>query len=169
MFCPKCGQQQAADYIKFCSRCGLPISGLGEFIAGSAVVATQPAPTAAARALKRKGVRRGAKLMFFSAVIAPLCFGLCFSVDGPGPLLIPFSVFVAGLVLMLYTQLFGEEEATGTSQPSQPATLGTTSDAAYLPPAGNLNLANTTGRKAATAEMAPPSVTEHTTRLLDEG
>ena len=169
MFCPNCGQQQVADYIKFCSRCGLAISGLGEFIAGGAVVTTRRDTTAVALpAIKRKAVRRGAKMMFLSGVLSPLFFGMCFLADSPGPLLIPLSMFLAGLAMLLYAQLFGEENPSPPSQPYEPPSFGVPPDSAALPSAANLSLNRAGGRKAGTAEMvAPLSVTEHTTKLLD--
>ncbi len=32
MFCPRCGQEQASDNLRFCSRCGLPLGIIGEVI-----------------------------------------------------------------------------------------------------------------------------------------
>ena len=37
MYCPKCGQQQVSDNTRFCSRCGLPIDVLAEWLAGGGV------------------------------------------------------------------------------------------------------------------------------------
>ena len=37
MYCPKCGQQQISDEMKFCSRCGLALSGLADWLAGGGV------------------------------------------------------------------------------------------------------------------------------------
>ena len=36
MYCPNCGQQQISDEMRFCSRCGLALSGLMEWLAGGA-------------------------------------------------------------------------------------------------------------------------------------
>jgi hypothetical protein len=33
MFCPRCGQEQAANNLRFCSRCGLPLGIISEVIA----------------------------------------------------------------------------------------------------------------------------------------
>jgi hypothetical protein len=106
--------------------------------------------------------------MFISAVLLPICFGLSLIADHPAPLFISLAVFLAGLSLMLYTRLFGEEFAPPASQPGQPSGLGTTSGGGALPPASNLWVTGAGRQSVRTSELAqPPSVTEHTTKLLD--
>lgn len=168
MYCPKCGLQQVSDNMRFCSRCGLPISGLAEWLAGGAMLAVPEETSVAVPSRRRKGIRRGAKLIFFSAVLLPFFLGLSFLFDSPIPLFVPFTVFMVGLSLMLYSRLFGEDiPLTGIRQ-AQPFGLGATPDNNALPPASNIGISSTGGRPVRTAEMAqPPSVTEHTTRLLD--
>src|SRR3982751_6726026 len=101
MYCPKCGQQQVSDEMRFCSRCGLALSGLAEWLAGGGIPATrtdegQVAPDSA----RRKGIRRAAKLMFFSGVLFPVFFVISLAVDEAGPMFFPFAVFFVALVLM---------------------------------------------------------------------
>lgn len=170
MFCPKCGQQQIADYTKFCSRCGLAISGLGEYVAGGASLTLHKGTQAlAVNSPKSIVTRRGAKVMFLSAVLGPLFFGLCFLADSPGPLLVPLSIFLAGLSWILYAQLFGEATAPAANQPSQPSQLGAVPGAAALTQAAKLQLNSGRGQGGTAEMVSPPSVTEHTTRLLDGG
>lgn len=170
MYCPQCGQQQIADNTRFCSRCGLPFNELSQWLASGGAIALREETTAASRSPKRKGIRRGAKVLFFGVVLAPIFLGLSFAVDSPEPLFVPFTVFLTGLLLMLYSVLFGEDTAPVRSQSRRPA--GQTSGqfgASALPPASNLWTTNNTGRRARTAEIVqPPSVTENTTRLLDD-
>lgn len=76
MYCPRCAQQQVSDEMKFCSRCGLPLSGLLDWLAMSGTQAgTAPKTSLASNSPRRKGIRRGAKVMFFSAVLFP--FSCC--------------------------------------------------------------------------------------------
>jgi hypothetical protein len=35
MFCPKCGHQQSTETMRFCSKCGLPLDGVGDLLASS--------------------------------------------------------------------------------------------------------------------------------------
>ena len=170
MFCPQCGQQQASGNIRFCSRCGLPIGGLAEWLAGGGVLAArEDVEPSALASQRRKRISQGAKLMFLSGVLLPVCFGLAIIIDGPGPLIIPLTIFLAGLSWMLYFRLFGEETPPAAHQQSRPLAFGATTGANALPPASNPVTTGAGGKQVRTKELArPPSVTEHTTRLLDK-
>ena len=168
MFCPKCGQQQVSENTRFCSRCGLAISGLAEWLAGGGALSVreEEAPVALA-SHRRKGIRRGAKLMFLSGVLMPIFFVVSIIVDEPAPLIIPLTIFLVGLSLMLYARLFAEETLPAKSHQAQPSSLGATGGAA-LPPASSTRMNSAGGQPLRTAELVqPPSVTEHTTKLLD--
>ncbi len=168
MYCPKCGQQQVSDNTRFCSRCGLPISGLAEWLAGGGVLAVREEAPVGLASPRRKGIRRGAKLMFLSGILMPIFFGLSILVDNPGPLLVPFTIFFAALSLMLYARIFGEEIPHVKSQQARPTRLGSMSGNNALPPASNIWANSVGGQQVRTAELVkPPSVTEHTTKLLD--
>jgi hypothetical protein len=169
MFCPKCGQQQVTDNTRFCSRCGLAISGLAEWVAGGGVLDAryEEAPVALASP-RQKGISRGAKLMFFSVVLLPVFFGLSILVDGPGPLLLPVTVFLAGLTWLLYSFIFIEKVSHAATRQAGPSRLGTMVDSPYLPPASSVPVSSAGGQRVRTSELVqPPSVTENTTKLLD--
>jgi len=167
MFCPKCGQQ-ASDEVRFCPRCGLLLAGLPAYVAGNESAPARAEAPAAEMTAKRLGTRRGAKMMFFSVVLFPLFFGICFLIDGPAPLFVPLTIFLAGFVMLVYARLFGDELirvpgrtphgelGAGGSRPA----LG----AQQFVPASHFNQ-----QRANTAEIyQPPSVTENTTKLLDK-
>jgi hypothetical protein len=106
--------------------------------------------------------------MFISGVLVPLFFGLSLVVDHPGPLLIPLIIFLSGLSLTLYSRLFGEEASPTRIEQGRPHGLVATPDKNALPPASNIPKASAGRQPMRTAEIAqPPSVTERTTRLLD--
>jgi hypothetical protein len=168
MYCPKCGQQQINDSTRFCSRCGLQISELAQWLAGGGTLAlNEDATTPEGVSPKRKGITRGAKLIFVSVVLFPIFLALSFVVDGPEPLLIPFTVFLAGLSYLLYSLIFGEQTPAKTRQ-AQPARLAPGFGSNALPPASNSWANRVSADSVRTAELAqPPSVTENTTKLLD--
>jgi hypothetical protein len=146
------------------------VSGLAEWLArggvaparrDEAVVINRPPSP------KKKGISRGAKLMFISGVLLPICFGMAVAFDGPGPLLLPATIFFAGLSILLYSVIFGEDIPI-LSQPTQPARLATMFRNTALPPATNNQMHGVAEHPVRTAELAgPPSVTENTTKLLD--
>ncbi|HKO61758.1 MAG TPA: hypothetical protein VJV03_11405, partial [Pyrinomonadaceae bacterium] len=100
MYCPRCGQQQISDEMRFCSRCGLPTGGLIDWLARAG--APPPAAIAETQTLqpspRKKGIRRGGKVMFASAVLFVIFLIVAIAADEGGPLVIPFFVFFVGLV-----------------------------------------------------------------------
>lgn len=179
MFCPRCGQQQATDSMRFCSRCGFAMEGTMHILAHGGMLplyqANEGEKTISPR---RKGVKQGALLMLLGAIIVPI-FGVM-SGFAPGRLENVFAFFAAlsaiicflgGPLRMLFAAIFEE----GAKQPYQfppPSTY----NAAAIPPARVAALPPAQANPAAqwrqhphTAEMvAPPSVTDSTTKLLDK-
>jgi hypothetical protein len=175
MFCPNCGQQQIANNTKFCPRCGTSIAGLAEWLAAGGatfVVRDAPAPAApaapAALSPRRKGMRRGAKVMFLSGVLLPFLVAMSAAVEHPLPFLFVLVIFFIGFSMTLYARIFGEDAPPAAKPaPAQQQLPGAT--AAALPPAADTRLNNFGRRGVRTAELSPPpSVTENTTRLLDD-
>ena len=169
MYCPNCGQQQISEEMRFCSRCGLALSGLAEWLAtGRLPLKREEDAGPAAVSPRRKGIRRAAKLMFFSGVMFPIFLVFSLAVEEPAPMLFPFMVFFVSLVMMLYARLFSDKEApVGIPAATQPAAFDSTSPR-YLPPANIVVMPHAGRNQVRTNELAqPPSVTDHTTRLLD--
>ena len=167
MFCPKCGQQQVCGEMRFCSRCGFQLGVV------SALIATGGVPTAGftvdsqtTTGLTMRQTRQGAKLMFAAGVVAPFAMGFSILFDSPTPLIIPFTIFLAGLAWMLYFRLFGEDTLPSQQQ-SSPAQLERARLELLSSPQNPL-VSDFNRPTYGTAEIVQPqSVTEHTTRLLD--
>lgn len=170
MFCPNCGQQQIANSTKFCPRCGTQLAGLAEWLAGGATLTVRETPAPLARAPlspRRKGMRRGAKVMFLSGVLLPFMFGMSIAAESPGPVIFALILFFIGLSMTLYARLFGDDapRAVGTAAPFQMPGAAPSA----LPPAADTRINDFPRRGVRTAELSqPPSVTENTTRLLGD-
>ncbi len=172
MFCPKCGQQ-SSDEVRFCPRCGLQLAGLPAYVAANGQSPdAAPAPSAPVMTARRRGIRRGAKLMFFCAVVLPAAALLAFEGDAPGPLLLVLTGGLAGLLWMVYSWLFNDNTvpvADRKSRKSRKRDLAAPGErpalgAPQFTPAPSFNQ-----QRANTAEIyQPPSVTENTTKLLDK-
>jgi len=164
MYCPNCGQQQISDEMKFCSRCGLALSGLADWLAGGGVPAQRKVEVEVSPASpRRKGIRRAAKLMFLSGVLFPVFLAISLAVDEGGPMILPILVFFVSLVMMLYARLFSDKNPPAINHTAQ---LGSASTRSTLPPATSTPI--NSRPQVRTNELAqPPSVTENTTRLLD--
>jgi hypothetical protein len=84
-------------------------------------------------------------------------------------MIVPIFVFFVALIWMLYARLFVEDSSAIKSQPAQASGLGPMSAGGALPPASNIGIHGVGEQRVRTKELAqPPSVTEHTTRLLDQ-
>lgn len=168
MFCPKCSQQ-SADEVRFCPRCGLSLAGLAAYVAANGLGPPEPpVPRAPVMTARRRGMRRGAKLMFFCTVVMPAAALLAFEDDAPGPLLLVCTAFLAGLAWLVYSWLFGDN-VLPVGKDAARRDLGAAGDrpalgAPQLTPAPLFNR-----QSADTGEIyRPPSVTENTTKLLDK-
>ena len=137
----------------------------------------QPVPGEKEISARRKGVKQGALLMLIGAVLVPL-MGV-FSAFAPGRLELMFEFFAAlsaiicfvgGPLRMLFAAIFeeGAPPRQFVAPQSFPAPIGPAARVSALPPASP-NPANQRLPRPQTAEIfQPPSVTDHTTRLLEK-
>jgi hypothetical protein len=108
--------------------------------------------------------------MFISAVLFPLFVGFSVAIDFPGPLVLPITTFFAGLAMLLYSALFGDDTPLAMEpQQEQSMLRGLFTSKSGLPPApADVQMKSTGSHNVRTSELVgPPSVTENTTRLLD--
>jgi zinc-ribbon domain len=168
MFCPKCGQQ-SSDEVRFCPRCGFQLAGLAAYMAANEhAPAGASVPRAPEMTARRRGMRRGAKLMFFSVVLLPVCIVLAEEADAPGPLLLAITTFMAGLAWLAYAWLFSDN-VLPVGRGAGRRDLGAAGDrpaldAPQFTPAPPFNQ-----QRANTGEIYQPrSVIENTTKLLDK-
>lgn len=169
MYCPNCGQQQVSGEMRFCSRCGLALTGLAEWLAGGSLpVQRADATQLAEPSRRRKHIRRASKLMFAGGVLLPIFILLCAAIGEGGPLILPVGILFMSLVWMVYARLFMDDTAPPISYAAQQQAFGSMQARSALPPAVNNPVPNIGRQQVRTNELAqPPSVTEHTTRLLD--
>ena len=178
MFCPRCGQQQVVEEVRFCPRCGFTLGFVAELVANNGMLPSHLVPNnPLARELspRRRGVQQGGKLMFAGGALTPILgiFGAATGIGGEMALL-GVILFIVGLARMLYAAIFQDSYAAtqpGALPPPQPPAAPLFQPAqprAQLPQ--QQAPAPTSFRRRDTAELsAPPaSVTENTTRLLDK-
>jgi hypothetical protein len=177
MYCPRCGQQQATDAMRFCSRCGFPMEGTMQLLAHGGMLTAYQQPAGEKTATpRRRGVKQGAMLMLLGVLLVPI-LGV-FTSFAPGRLENVFEFFLiisallcflGGPLRMLYAALFEEgapkyAQFTQTSYP--PAAVPTAHVSALPPPA--VNPASQWRQRPDTGEIQPrASVTDSTTQLLD--
>lgn len=165
MYCPNCGQQQISEEMRFCSRCGLALSGLAEWMAGGMLV--KPADVTPSQ--RRTAIRRAAKLMFFSVALFVVAMGMSVAIDEPGPMIFPALLFFASVVWMLYSRLFMDDTTATLNHAVPPSAFGPMPTRASLQPPTNIPISDFGRQQVKTNELVQaPSVTEHTTRFLDQ-
>lgn len=149
MFCPKCGQQQASESVRFCSRCGFKLNIVEEPLA-----------------------KRLTKMIMFLVLAVCAIMGWASITAGPGYMLvrvittliavITFYLLFARDLKHLFNKLFSQNvEHIKQITPA--------SEKHVLPPAQSIPVSVLGAHRVNTAEMVqPPSVTEQTTTLLDK-
>ena len=169
MYCPNCGQQQVSEEMRFCSRCGLALSGLAEWMAGDMLVKRAEETRSLSPSCRRKAIRRAAKLMFFSVALFVVAIALSLAIDEPGPMIFPALLFFASLVWLGYSRLFMDDTTPMLKHVAQPSAFGPAPTRASLSPTTNIPMPDFGRQQVRTNELVQaPSVTEHTTRLLDQ-
>ena len=184
MFCPHCGQQQTTGAIRYCSRCGFPLDGVIHLLNNGGMLPVYQnnedgPPQISAR---RRGVKQGGLLLLSGAVLVPI-LGVMDSFARNSTfldILVAFAAiicFIGGPLRMLYAGIFEEGAPNRLNQAlprpfaanlRQPAQFNQPVQNPPLPPQP-ANPASGWRARPITSELANrPSVTEHTTRLLDK-
>ena len=180
MFCPQCGQQQISGEMRFCSRCGFPLGGVIQLLASGGMAATTAGDTGASLkqlSPRRRGYRQGGLMLLIGMIATPL-MGILTEVGFPELLvgLTAILFFWGGIIRMIYARFF-EDKGVHAAHDIPPAYIPPTTPAQFsaggapqsaLPPHRSVPVSNWR-QPTNTAEIIPPaSVTENTTRLLDD-
>jgi hypothetical protein len=185
MHCPKCGQQQVSDEMRFCSRCGFALSIVTELLVTGGTLPDRQAESFAGKFTGRKRGRRLGLLLMITGFVLAIIGGIIQEGLGTDPakspglagLLLLFSpaiiIGVAGLVRFLYAWLLETNVQSGTSfaLPWNSAMTNAVNGEHYgaLPASHSVPAAGLGARRGDTTEIVNiPSVTENTTRLLDQ-
>src|SRR5438876_4194264 len=171
MFCPRCGQQQATDALRFCSRCGFPLEGAMHLLAhGGMLPLYQPLAGEQKISPRRKGVKQGALIFLLGVLLVPILAvfanfapGRLSDVFGFFAILSALLCFVGGPLRMLFAALFEEgapaRKFIAQSYAPPPIPPPPAARVSALPPA-SVNPASQSRPRPQTAEiLQPPSVT----------
>lgn len=167
MFCPKCGQSQVSDEVRFCVRCGLQLDNVKSLITTQVPTIQQNEDSQPVSKWHRPGVKTGAKLMFLSAILFPIFLGFAIAEDELIFLiLVPKTIFLIGLFWMIYSRIFGESPIQNNKSIMPSINEPTISTPLFSPQEPRKTLSPQTIN---TAEIiCPSSVTEQTTKLLEQ-
>lgn len=173
MHCPSCGQQQISSETKFCSRCGLPLGLVAEVVNHGGYLPQLAELSAPNKSLLSRRNGLGFSLiwfLFFLFILTP--FGGIIGVDEIAATAAVIGIF-GGLIMMVISLIFLPKEQrnalvnfASASNRFQP-----TAQASALPPQQSVPAAAYTsprhGSWRDTNDLQPASVTESTTRLLN--
>jgi hypothetical protein len=154
--------------MRFCPSCGFRLDGVADLIVRDGVPAgALNAPqTNALRSgepsERKKGIRRGAKMVFFSLAMFLPIIGFCAVVEHGLPLILPGSLFLAGIFWMIYYRLFGDENAPASKRRPEQPYFGPPPQNASLPPPQSVPV-----YRSPVETPKEHSVVEHTTRSLE--
>ena len=184
MYCPKCGQSQVSAEVRFCSRCGLPLIAVGELLMTGGVFPVHAAsgesgglPPVSPR---RRGVKQGAAVLLISLFLIPFFLIMHEAIGLPGEFAL-FGVIggIGAILRIIFAALF-EDAAPRAPHftPSAPQLYSPPQPVAprinapgheMLPPAQGTPVSTYRQPQVNTSEMMhPPSVTDHTTQLLEK-
>lgn len=171
MYCPKCSQQQISEEMRFCSRCGFPLEGVKELVAAGGLIEKQDLQSLVDQNSKLFCNVRKSVAMMIAAIPIFIFVGILAGVVSDGfaaLILLPVILFLYGFIHLIY--ITAKERKRRQNEPAtKVGQLNTTVLNAQLPPSRVVPVDNLTANRAHTAEMVhPPSVTENTTKLLDE-
>ncbi|MCU1264047.1 MAG: Zinc-ribbon domain protein [Acidobacteria bacterium] len=173
MYCPKCSQQQPSEGMRFCSRCGFTLNGIALVLENNGII-PQVVPE-----LPRMVRPSRNRIMIESALLSVSSFTVAFvatfwfSAHGRGELIAELIalLFVVlgliGLLRFLYGFLFAKDVGKAASSVAQNQVSSGESFRGALPPQQSIPISDYPLR-VNTKEMSPRSVTENTTRLLEE-
>ncbi|MEP7212281.1 MAG: zinc ribbon domain-containing protein [Acidobacteriota bacterium] len=176
MHCPKCGQLQAADDTRFCSRCGLLLTGVAQVVAqGGVLAAANPDLPKGVTTPRNRGLKQGLFIFLLAFLVVPILTIISVALNAE-----PYAVVLAAIVLTVggmlraaYALMFESNvPILGASTTADAANLISGSQSAgSLPPQHTDLYASPAGSWRDTSDLLdrrPPSVTDSTTKLLQK-
>ena len=179
MHCPKCGQQQVSDEIRYCSRCGFLLTAVSAVVANNGELPVTAAADPRKDSPRRRGIKQGAFIFFLAFLVVPL-LAMFHVITNTEPFIAAGAVILllGGAVLrIVWALLFESGEAAGTldhgsatwsqkyfgkkgAAPELPASESIPAAAYVRPEAGSWRTTNDLS--------TPGSVTDTTTKLLSK-
>jgi hypothetical protein len=176
VFCPQCGLERVSTETIYCSRCGFLLTGATELLRTGGMIPQAAAPASSAGSARNRGLKQGLFIFLLSFLIVPIIAIISIALQVQEPFFVAIAavlLFMGGLLRMAYAVLF--ESSSGASVSNDPAVrafTGQRTDQNALPPQREMPASAYappgTGNWRDTNDLQPTSVTESTTKLLDE-
>lgn len=167
MFCPKCSQSQAAEDMRYCSRCGFPLIGVAELVANDG---TLPLKDPDGRKIKRRKiiVRGWAGLNILNLILAPFIVIGVQSVEAVVIyLFFSLVLLLGGFAWLIYTRP-AREDRDLFGKTNRDKDLSSSDTHSALPPDRTIPVDAFIHEHQTNELLIPPSITEGTTKLLEK-
>lgn len=103
MYCPRCGQQQASEALRYCSRCGFPLEGVAGLLAGGGLAPADDAAADAPLTPRQRGTRKGLMMVAGGVLLFFLAVAMTIFKEDFFVLMLPAALLaVAGVMRTLY-------------------------------------------------------------------
>lgn len=176
MYCPKCGNLQSSSEIQFCPSCGFALNAVRHLLATGGAPPTPHDAASAERksnpSPRRKGIKQGTFMLLFAMIIVPMVAINEGPRDAATAAVFFFGIAIARLLYAMLIQC-GDVMPKRDDMPFYMPTAMMRSTVAHEAPR-NVALPASTAARVNTAPsrttgqlVPPPSVTDHTTRLLE--
>lgn len=164
MYCPKCSQKQISEDFRFCSRCGFQMEGVMQLLANDGVFPTEEHSDAS---FFRHAVSTlGGKIIFASFVVFVFAFIFAVADGVPEVLILPFLLFLIGLVQMAYVLIFSKK-TSAINKTERAKQVNSADTQKNLPPIQSVPISSYKSLRRDDGELIPPpSITEPTTKLF---
>ena len=178
MHCPKCGQQQVSDEVRFCSRCGLSLTDIATVVSNEGVIPGRSHGKGSSA--RTRGLKHGFFLLLLSLLVVPIAAIITIANDSRPEVAaaVFFLTVVGGLLRMAYALLFESgEPGSATLEGNVVAQTGKVLKRRRKKPELTAAPANAEFYAAPpkqtwldTNELATPpaSITDNTTKLLQK-
>lgn len=183
MYCPICGQQQVSENIRFCSRCGFLLTGVGEVVANNGLVPNQQQQIEGEikDSPRKRGIKQGAMIMLVGCLLIVPIIAMLHVATNTEPFvmaIVGIISFWGGILRMIYAWMFESKFPGGqTLEQNLIATtqnlIGNRQNQQALPPQQSIPVSDYAAPKMGTWRetndlVEVRSVTDSTTKLLEK-
>jgi hypothetical protein len=175
MFCPNCGQERVSPDTRFCSRCGFLLTGAAELVQHGGLL---PVITAGPKgpSPRSRGIKQGLFIFLLTFLVVPIVAIISkgLSLSPVGVAITAIILSIGGILRMVYALMFEDSAASSpdASVTGSSGLIGMPMGQQSLPPSQAVPVSDyrrpAAGDWRDTSDLAPRSVTEGTTKLLEK-
>lgn len=181
MYCPTCGQEQLAENVRFCSRCGFLLTGISEVVANNGVIPTKDSQSEeiVKDSPRKKGIKQGAMIMLVGMLLIVPLLGMIHAATNTDPYLMAIAGIISfwgGILRIIYAYMYESKIPTEKTLKEKVVTstqnlFGKKNKQQALPPQQSIPVTDyvVPGNWRTTNDLVqPPSVIDNTTKLLEK-